>query len=444
MLCGYLRPARMTFVSPSLALSGNAQEIRRCTVVVEGVVQGVGFRPFVYRLARSYSLGGSVRNDGRGVVIELEGEPGAVERFLHRLVSEAPAAARPTRLMAAWGQPRYEGPAFRIDTSQHEGQPALFPAPDLAVCTTCIGELADPGDRRYQYPLLNCTGCGPRFTIIRDLPYDRERTSMAGFAMCRECQAEYRDPGDRRFHAEPTACPACGPRLAFEDNGGRSLAAAPLAAAVAVLKAGGILAVKGLGGYHLACDATSAAAVAELRRRKGRDAKPLAVMVRNLAEAERLCVVSSAERELLGSPAQPIVLLEKRADASGAALVDGVAPNLRELGILLPYTPLHHLLLDARGVPLVMTSGNLSDEPIAHDDDDARSRLGTIADGFLLHDRPIHVRCDDSIARVIRGAPMLLRRCSRLRAAGHPTPARLPPAHSRRRRRAEECLRAGP
>jgi hydrogenase maturation protein HypF len=400
----------MASVSPSLVFADHTQEIRRCTVAVEGVVQGVGFRPFVYRLARSCALAGSVRNDGRGVLIEVEGNPDAVQRFLHRLVSEAPAAARPTRVMVTWGPPRHEGTAFHIDASQREGRPALFPAPDLAVCPGCVGELADARDRRYRYPFLNCTGCGPRFTIIRGLPYDRERTMMAGFAMCRQCQAEYRDPADRRFHAEPTACPACGPRLAFEDTSGLVPSGAPLTAAAAVLRSGGILAVKGLGGYHLACDATSRAAVAELRRRKGRNAKPFAIMARTLAEVERLCVVSPAECRLLGSAAAPIVLLEKRAAVIGPAPVDEVAPGLHELGIMLPYTPLHHLLLEAVGVPLVMTSGNLSDEPIAHDDDDARSRLGVVADAFLLHDRPIQIRCDDSIARVIRGAPMLLRR----------------------------------
>jgi hydrogenase maturation protein HypF len=294
--------------------------------------------------------------------------------------------------------------------SQRDSPPALFPAPDLGTCAACLRELQDPEDRRYHYPFLNCTGCGPRFTIIDGLPYDRERTSMATFAMCEACGAEYLDPGDRRFHAEPTACRDCGPRLVIMDADGRRLAVAPIERAVTALRAGAILAVKGLGGYHLACDATNARTVGELRRRKGREAKPLAVMVRDVAEAGRLCVVSTAERELLSSTARPIVLLEQRQDAAPPRPVDEVAPRLRELGVMLPYTPLHHLLLEAVGVPLVMTSGNRHDEPIAIDDGDALARLHGIADVFLGHDRPIQVRCDDSIARVMGGAPVLLRR----------------------------------
>jgi len=396
---------------PSLVLSGsNVEQIRRCAVAVEGVVQGVGFRPFVYRLAQRCRLAGCVRNDGRGVLIELQGQQSVIQRFLDALVSEAPTAARPTRLTLTWSEPCVDATGFRIDVTQRDCPPSLFPAPDLGTCAACLRELEDPKNQRYQYPFLNCTGCGPRFTIIDGLPYDRERTSMATFAMCAVCRAEYLDPGNRRFHAEPTACHDCGPRLVIMDADGRRLSAAPIARAVTALRAGAILAMKGLGGYHLACDATNARTVGDLRRRKGREAKPLALMVRDLGEAGRLCVVSTAERALLGSTARPIVLLEQRQDVAPPRPVDEVAPRLRELGVMLPYTPLHHLLLQAVGVPLVMTSGNRRDEPIAIEDGDALARLNGIADVVLGHDRPIQVRCDDSIARVMGGVPVLLRR----------------------------------
>jgi hydrogenase maturation protein HypF len=396
---------------PSLTLARDVERIRRCIIAVEGVVQGVGFRPFVYRLARAHGLGGSVLNGSRGVSIEVEGKEGAVARFLDELGSSAPPAARPRRMTIAWTEPRRDGALFTIDSSTPGGERALFPAADLAICELCLRELRDPADRRHAYPFLNCTDCGPRFTIIRALPYDRERTSMAAFQMCPACRAEYEDPGDRRFHAEPTACPECGPRLALLDPEGRTLAAAdPLAEMVAALRAGKIVALKGLGGYHLACDATDGGAVADLRRRKAREAKPLAVMVASLEAARWLCMVTEAEADLLSSPARPIVLLEKRRPAVGVPVADDVAPRLSHLGLMLPYTPLHHLVLDAARIPLVMTSGNGTDEPIAYEDRDAVSRLGGGADLFLAHDRPIQVRADDSVARVARGAPLLLRR----------------------------------
>jgi hydrogenase maturation protein HypF len=272
--------------------------------------------------------------------------------------------------------------------------------------------MADAGNRRHGYPFLNCTECGPRYTIIRALPYDRERTSMASFTMCPRCREEYEDVRDRRFHAEPTACPACGPRLVLLDAAGRPLGVAdPLPEVVAAVRSGQIIALKGLGGYHLACDATAPEAVSELRRRKARDAKPLAVMVGSLAVARRLCVVSDAEADLLQSVARPIVLLERRRPPdAGPDVADEVAPRLRHLGVMLPHTPLQHLILGQLDLPLVMTSGNRSDEPIAYEDGDAVGRLGGIADLFLAHDRPIEVRCDDSVARCIDSAPLLLRR----------------------------------
>jgi hydrogenase maturation protein HypF len=350
-----------------------------------------------------------VRNGLSGVLIDVEGDRDRLSDFLDDLVSKAPRVARPRRVTVTWRETPLEATSFSIDTSVREAGPALFPAPDLALCASCARELGDPADRRHGYPFLNCTSCGPRFTIIRGLPYDRERTSMAGFSMCSACRAEYDDPSDRRFHAEPTACPTCGPFLSLLDADGRAMTTHPLETAGAALRAGNIVAVKGLGGYHLACDATSAAAVAALRQRKGREAKPLAVMVATLDAARVLCAVSPAEAELLSGTARPIVLLARRADARHR-VADEVAPRLRELGVMLPYTPLHSLLLDAVGVPLVMTSGNVSDEPIAHQDADALSHLKGIADSFLIHDRPIQVRCDDSIARIAAGGPVVIRR----------------------------------
>ena len=383
----------------------------RCRVLVEGVVQGVGFRPFVYRLAKIHRLGGSVRNGQHGVVIDAEGDREALARFLDDLWSTAPSVGRLRRITTTWTSPDGHGEEFRIDPSSGAGDPALFPAPDLPVCVACLAEMFDAGDRRHAYPFLNCTACGPRYTILRALPYDRERTSMASFSMCPRCREEYEDMEDRRFHAEPTACPTCGPRLALLDAAGRALPVAdPLEETVAALRAGRIVAVKGLGGYHLACDATASEVVSQLRRRKARDAKPLAVMVGTLEAARRLCVISDAEATLLQSPARPIVLMARRPFGVGQGVADEVAPRLRHLGLMLPYTPLQHLLFGRIDFPLVMTSGNRRDEPIAFEDGDAVDRLSGIADLFLTHNRPIQVRCDDSVARCIDGVPLLLRR----------------------------------
>jgi hydrogenase maturation protein HypF len=348
---------------------------------VKGVVQGVGFRPFVYRLAHRQGIDGFVLNDGEGVVIEAEGTPAALDEFVVSLSEEAPELAHLNSLSVERLRASGQG-GFEIVPSSATGSSALIP-PDVATCDECRRELFDPADRRYRYAFVNCTRCGPRFTIVRSVPYDRANTTMAGFPMCTDCRREYEDPANRRFHAEPTCCPVCGPQLSM-----------PVEAAVALVRDGAILAVKGLGGYHLACDAGSEAAVARLRARKVREEKPFAVLT---AEPERLAEISMEELSLLRSPARPVVLVQRRVDA---AITPSVAPSTRWLGLMLPYTPLHHLLAVDFGGPLVLTSGNLSDEPIAFEDDEAHARLDCVADAFLSHDRPIHRRCEDSVVRV--------------------------------------------
>jgi hydrogenase maturation protein HypF len=347
---------------------------------VKGVVQGVGFRPFVYGLARKQGLGGFVLNDGEGVVIEAEGDPTALDGFAASLRDEAPDLARVEALsvepLTASGQGEFE-----IVPSSATGSSALIP-PDVATCDECLRELFDPADRRYRYPFVNCTRCGPRFTIVRSVPYDRANTTMAGFPMCADCRREYEDPADRRFHAEPTCCHVCGPQLSL-----------PVEDAVVLLREGAILAVKGLGGYHLACDARNEPAVARLRACKVREDKPFAILS---AEPEGLARISPEELALLRSRARPVVLVRRRDDAPVAP---SVAPSTPWLGLMLPYTPLHHLLADGFPGPLVLTSGNLSDEPIAFDDDEARARLGSVADAFVAHDRPIYRRCEDTVVR---------------------------------------------
>ena len=389
------------------SVSPDAVRVRRCTVTIPGVVQGIGFRPSVYRMAMRHGLAGSVRNSLQGALVELEGSEAALERFLDQLQALAPNVDGDARCLVTWGEPR-GALTLSIEESVRHGTASLHPVPDLGVCAACLGELVDPRDRRRGYPLLTCAGCGPRFTIVQSLPYDRERTTMTAFSMCARCRREYEDPDDRRFHAENIACADCGPRVGLHGPDGAVVAEPDaIGRAADALRAGGVIAVKGVGGYHLACDARNGGAVAALRRRKRREAKPLAVMVADILEARALCQVSDAEARLLASAARPIVLLARRASTG---IAEEVAPGCRELGIILPYTPLHHLLLAAAGTPLVMTSGNASDEPIAHRDTDALTRLQGVADLLLTHDRPIHAGCDDSVARVVGRIPCLVRR----------------------------------
>jgi len=368
-------------------------------------------------LAGRLGLGGWVGNDARGVVIEAEGDSGALTRLVESLGAEAPPLAVVERVSVRELDPQDEG-TFRIAHSRDGGGRTALVSPDVATCADCLAEIADPTARRYRYAFTNCTNCGPRFTITTTVPYDRPNTTMATFPMCADCAAEYEDPADRRFHAQPICCPACGPRLALVGRDGAPLCAGdPLGETVARLRAGEVVAIKGLGGYHLAVLAGDEAAVAGLRRRKHRDDKPFAVMVADVAAARAWCSVDAEEEQLLQSLARPVVLLERRDDARGLhlppptqALAPSVAPGNRRLGVMLPYTGLHHLLATAIGEPFVLTSGNVSDEPIVHDDTDARQRLSGIADAFLVHDRPIHSRVDDSVTRVFRGREIALRR----------------------------------
>ena len=377
---------------------------------IEGTVQGVGFRPYVYRLADEMGLAGHVLNDSRGVVVEVEAPSETVERFLARLPAEAPPLATVERVTAEELEEVGEL-GFSIRESPAGGEPRAAVTPDSATCADCLAELFDPADRRFRYPFTNCTNCGPRFTIVRDIPYDRPNTTMAGFAMCAACRAEYEDPADRRFHAQPNACSDCGPRVRLVYAGGGAVddarSADPVEATARALLDGAIVAIKGLGGFHLACLAADEDAVAELRARKHREDKPFALMAADAAAARDLVAMSEAAEELLLSPARPIVLAPRRANARVAP---SVAPGAPELGVMLPYSPLHHLLMSDVGEPLVMTSGNVSDEPIAYEDDDACERLADIADLFLLHDRPIETRTDDSVTRAVGERPMFLRR----------------------------------
>jgi hydrogenase maturation protein HypF len=395
---------------------------RRVRVRVEGTVQGVGFRPYVFRLATELALAGYVLNDEHGVLLEVEGGGAAVNEFLHRLALEPPPLAVLERVVCEDRKPRGAA-GFEIRQSRRAGTAAVPVSADTATCAECLRELFDPADRRFRYPFINCTNCGPRFTIVRSVPYDRPLTTMAGFPMCGRCRAEYDDPRDRRFHAQPNACPDCGPSLSLRDGAGRPMRPDrgdnALKAAVDTLLRGRIVAVKGIGGFHLACRADDDRAVAELRARKHREDKPFALMAPSLEAARELVDLRDPEVRLLTAPARPIVLAPRRGDAPVAP---AVAPRSAELGVMLPYSPLHHLLLTDAHTTLVMTSGNVSDEPIAYENDDAVRRLAGIADAFLVHDRPIHTRTDDSVLRVHGRGTTLLRRSRGYVPASIPLP----------------------
>ncbi|MEG1833818.1 MAG: carbamoyltransferase HypF [Burkholderiaceae bacterium] len=419
--------------------TASAAAIARRRVRVRGRVQGVGFRPFVYRLATELALAGSVHNDGEGVAITLQGSEESLRVFLSRLQSEAPRLARIESVESSSEIPLAEA-GFRISASDH-GAVTTGVTPDAAICPECLAELCDPSDRRHRYAFLNCTHCGPRYTITAHLPYDRPQTSMAVFTQCPACQSEYEDPANRRFHAQPNACPVCGPRLSLWSQAGEPVHCADvIAAAVERIRAGEILAIKGLGGFHLVCDAGNAAAVATLRARKHRDEKPLAVMVAGLASARQLATVSETAARLLESPERPIVLCPKRAGCDES--LPGVADGVPELGLMLPYTPVHYLLFhEAAGQPagtdwlehpqpwrLVMTSANPGGEPLVTGNTEAVERLGAIADALVVHDREILIRCDDSVVRTELRADSLTPRFVR-RARGY-TPAPIALARS--------------
>lgn len=395
---------------------GEPPDLVGLRIEVRGQVQGIGFRPWVFTLATAAKIRGRVWNHAEGVTIEAFADGTTLDSFTREL-ARPPAPAARVDSIECLRIPVEAADAFAILESRASGARCVSIPPDRATCLHCLEELRDPADRRYRYAFINCTHCGPRYTISRDLPYDREQTTMASFALCDDCRREYSDPADRRFHAEPNACPACGPRLTLTDATGRRIDGDPVEAAAAALRAGAIVAVKGLGGFHLACDATAPAAVARLRQRKRRDEKPLAVMVRSLAEAETVAWIGDLELALLASGERPIVLVERRPEAR---IARGVAPGNPWLGLMLPYTPLHELLLDAVGSPVVMTSANFSDEPMAVENTEALGHLATVCDLFLLHDREIANRCDDSVARIIDGRITILRR-----ARGY-VPTRLP------------------
>jgi hydrogenase maturation protein HypF len=380
----------------------------RKAIDVTGIVQGVGFRPFVYRLAHECSLAGLIANTPAGVTIEVQGDAELVERFLERLQSDAPPLAKITSLSPREIELQADS-TFRIVSSRLDAAPRALISPDVAVCDDCLREMRDPRDRRFRYPFINCTNCGPRFTIIHDIPYDRARTSMASFRMCASCQAEYDDPANRRFHAQPNACWDCGPQLQlWAADSTRIDATEPLREAALFLEHGSTVAVKGLGGFHLACDARSEAAVNLLRERKKRVEKPFAVMLRRVEDVEKFCVVDDAAKKPLLSFERPIVLLPRKPEAG---LAESIAPRNHFLGVFLPYTPVHHLLFaSGKFDALVMTSANLSEEPIAVDNQEAMQRLQGIADAYLVHDRDILRRCDDSVVRVTSGHTQQMRR----------------------------------
>ncbi len=379
----------------------------RVRVTVEGIVQGVGFRPFIHRLARQHHIAGSVHNFTGGVIIESEGQGEDVEAFIAALPAEKPPIARIENISVSGLDVRGDT-EFVITASREAAGGTILLSPDVATCADCVRELFDPDDRRYRYPFINCTNCGPRFTIIRTVPYDRPNTTMQPFAMCGPCQAEYEDINNRRYHAQPNACPICGPQVTLVGSGAPQRGEAAIQQAIELIVEGKIVAVKGLGGFHLACDATNEEAVQRLRRRKNREEKSLAIMSAGLADIQTYAQVTDSARELLEGPIRPIVLLYKK---PASPIADSVAPHSKYHGVMTPYTPVHHLLLDdERILALVMTSGNLSEEPLATDNDEAQQRLGGIADAFLLHNRDIQIGCDDSVIRPTSLEPIIMRR----------------------------------
>ncbi len=381
--------------------------MKRNRMLVKGIVQGVGFRPFVYRLAVHENLKGFVSNSSRGVEIEVEGQPEALDRFLDKLQTDPPVLSDVTHVDVS-EIPVHQDVEFVIRSSQTEEERSTLISPDISICHDCLNELFDIHDRRYRYPFINCTHCGPRYTIIQDIPYDRAKTTMSLFKMCPECQKEYDDPSNRRFHAQPNACPVCGPKVWLTDNAGAKMQVDdPILETVRCLKRGDIVAIKGLGGFHLACDATHDTAVSRLRERKRKEEKPLAVMTLDFQQLETFAEFNPKERELLSSPRRPIVLLKKK---NPHPLAESLAPRNDYFGVMLPYTPLHYLIMNGGFVALVMTSGNVAEEPIAIGNEEALSRLGEIADFFLMHDRDIYLRNDDSVCRIAGRVVRFIRR----------------------------------
>ncbi|HWR82931.1 MAG TPA: carbamoyltransferase HypF [Candidatus Deferrimicrobium sp.] len=427
------RSSEEPFALPDQSTNGKLPSgsisLRRARMTIRGAVQGVGFRPFVYRLARDLSLAGFVRNTPQGVVAEVEGSATAVTSFLTRVLQEAPRNARiehhETYDLAPLGLQE-----FRVLPSEHSGEKSAVVLPDMAACPECLQEIFDAANRRFRYPFTNCTNCGPRYSIIEALPYDRQNTTMRTFPMCRDCQTEYEDPSNRRFHAQPNACPVCGPQLELWDLSGKTLSTRgdALIRTCEYIRAGQIVALKGLGGFQLLVDARNAVAVQLLRSRKGREEKPFALMYPSLPSVEEHCFVSAEERDVSCSTGSPIVLLSKRPDASIGAngIAADVAPDNPYLGVMMPYTPLHHLLMAELGFPIVATSGNLSDEPICIDEHEALARLGGFADFFLVHNRPIARQVDDSVVRILMKQPMPLRMARGYAPVAVSLPAALP------------------
>jgi hydrogenase maturation protein HypF len=410
-------------MAPPSPAAGDLLQRRR--LVVGGIVQGVGFRPFVFALARDHGLTGFVGNDSAGVFIEVQGTPSALGAFQRQLASSAPPLAQ-IESVTVEELPIQPEQTFEIVASALQPGASTPISPDIATCDDCLRELFAPTDRRYRYPFINCTHCGPRFTIIRDIPYDRPLTTMSAFPMCPACAAEYHDPTNRRFHAQPNACPECGPIVSFVGPGNSQEARGDEALSLArrALDNGLIVAIKGIGGFHLACDGTDDQTVRRLRDRKGRIDKPFALMMQNLEVVRRYATVDEEEARLLSTRERPIVLLKRRVVSEAIPLSPQVAPGNDYLGIMLPYTPLHHLLMDER--PLILTSGNLSDEPIVKDNDAALRNLAPLADAFLLHDRDIHVVCDDSVVRVFAGQEYPIRRSRGYAPMPVPLPRRVP------------------